>query len=145
MNAVSSKGRVSLKQSKSLEKKLARKMADLDAVMESRQQIDVKIKELQEEIENLQSAQLEQVFQQVKKSILKEGLRVDAEAVPSILQSIRDSQETGALPEKESAENQDETKTSTQDTSAHSYEEGYLPQEEENEPDMPVYNGSRLP
>ena len=132
-----------MKQSKSLEKKLARKMADLDAVMESRQQIDVKIKELQEEIENLQSAQLEQVFQQVKKTILKEGLRVDAEAVPGILQSIRDSQGTSALPEKESAE--DGEKTSAQAASAHSYEGGYLPQEEENESDMPAYNGSRLP
>ena len=131
--------------SKSLEKKLARKTADLDAAMESRQQIDGKIKELREEIETLQATQLEQVFQQVKKSILREGLHVDVETVPGILQSIRDHQETGALQKNESIEEKDKAKTSTHGTSDHSYDGSHLPQDEEHETAAPAHNGSRLP
>ncbi len=61
--------------SKTIEKRLERKQADLQSALESRQRIDEKIRGLREEIETLQSTQLEHVFQQVKKSILKEGLR----------------------------------------------------------------------
>jgi len=78
--------------SKTIEKRLEKKQADLQSALESRQRIDEKIRRLREEIETLQSTQLEHVFQQVKKSILKEGLRVDADAVSGILQSIRDNQ-----------------------------------------------------
>ena len=131
--------------SKSLEKKLARKMADLDAAMESRQQIDSKIKELREAIENLQSTQLEQVFQQVKKSILKEGLRVDADSVPGILQSIRDNQETNVLPGQESTSKKEDEENLTQDAPSNPEDGSYSPKEEENGLDVPAYNGSRLP
>ena len=131
--------------SKSLEKKLTRKMADLDAAMESRQQIDSKIKELREAIENLQSTQLEQVFQQVKKSILKEGLRVDADSVPGILQSIRESQEKDVPSGQESTSTKEDDENLTQNAPANPEDGSYFPKEEENGLDVPAYNGSRLP
>ena len=120
-------------------------MADLDAAMVSRQQIDGKIKELREEIETLQSTQLEHVFQQVKKSILKEGLRVDADAVSGILQSIRDNQGVSISEEKESGAGKEETGDALQEASPRSEDGSYFPQEVENGLDAPSYNGSRLP
>lgn len=117
-------------------------MADLDTAMESRQRIDGKIKGLREEIESLQSTQLEQIFQQVKKSILKEGLRVDADSVPSILQSIRECQEKDVPSGQESTSPKDDDENLAQDAPANSDD---LPQEEEDGLDVPAYNGSRLP
>ena len=80
--------------SKTLEKRLERKKTELHTAMKSRQQIEDKIRGLREDIDNLQSTQMEQVFQQVKKTILKEGLRVDAEVIPNILQMLRDYQDS---------------------------------------------------
>ena len=131
--------------SKSLEKKLARKMADLDAAMETRQQIEQKIRGLREEIETLQSTQLEQVFQQVKKSILKEGLHVDVEAIPGILETIREKQEGVALPESEPAEEKTASENVGEKAPSNRYNGSSLPQEEENEFDVPTFTGSRLP
>lgn len=141
------KGSRILKQSssKSLEKKLARKMADLDAAIESRQQIEQKIKGLREEIETLQSTQLEQVFQQVKKSILKEGLHVDAEAIPGILQTIRENQEEETPSKHETAKENPEAENGSEDALPNHYGDSSLPQEEENEPDVTTFTGSRLP
>ena len=141
------KGSMILKQSssKSLEKKLARKMADLDAAIESRQQIEQKIKGLREEIETLQSTQLEQVFQQVKKSILKEGLHVDAENVSGILQSIRENQEEEIPSEQETAKENPKAENGSEDAPSNHYGGSSLPQEEENEPDVPTFTGSRVP
>lgn len=120
-------------------------MADLDAAMENRQQIEQKIRGLREEIETLQSTQLEQVFQQVKKSILKEGLHVDAEAIPGILQTIREKQEDVALPESDLAEEKTDSVNVGEKTLSSHNDGSYLPQEEENEFDVPTFTGSRLP
>ena len=131
--------------SKTIEKRLERKQADLQSAVESRQRIDEKIRGLREEIETLQSTQLEHVFQQVKKSILKEGLRVDADAVSGILQSIRDNQGISISEEKESDAGKEETGDALQEASPRSEDGSYFPQEEENGLDAPSYNGSRLP
>lgn len=131
--------------SKSLEKKLARKMADLDAAMENRQQIEQKIRRLREEIETLQSTQLEQVFQQVKKSILKEGLHVDAEAIPGILKTIREKQEEEVSSKQEPAKENSKAENGREDVPSNRYDGSSFPQEEENEFDVPTFTGSRLP
>lgn len=131
--------------SKSLEKKLARRMADLDAAMETRQQIEQKIRGLREEIENLQSTQLEQVFQQVKKSILKEGLHVDAEAIPGILQTIRGNQEGEAASKQETTEEKAVSENVDERASANHNDSSFLLQEEENEFDVQTFTSSRLP
>lgn len=131
--------------SKTIEKRLEKKQADLQSALESRQRIDEKIRGLREEIETLQSTQLEHVFQQVKKSILKEGLRVDADAVSGILQSIRDNQGISISEEQESGAGNEETGNIVQNAPS-SYEDGsYFHQEEESAPGAPSYNSSRLP
>ena len=131
--------------SKTIEKRLERKQADLQTAMESRQRIDEKIRGLREEIETLQSTQLEHVFQQVKKSILKEGLRVDADAVSGILQSIRDNQGITISEEKKSDEGKEETGNTVQNAPSGYGDGSYFSQEEENGLDDPSYNGGRLP
>ena len=129
--------------SKSLEKRLEKKKADLDAAIESRKQIEQKIKGLREEIETLQSTQLEQVFQQVKKSILKEGLHVDAENVSGILQSIRENQDTPTLQKQESmeetksADNLQEVPVTEQNENAPLFQEG------EDDLEAETHNNSR--
>ena len=131
--------------SKTIEKRLERKKTDLQSALESRQRIDEKIRGLREEIETLQSTQLEHVFQQVKKSILKEGLRVDADAVSGILQSIRDNQGISISEKKESGAGKEGT-GNTEQTAPSSNEDGsYFHQEEESAPGAPSYNSSRLP
>lgn len=130
--------------SKTIEKRLERKQADLQSALESRQRIDEKIRGLREEIETLQSTQLEHVFQQVKKSILKEGLRVDADAVSGILQSIRDNQGISISEEKESGAGNEGTGNTVQN--APSYADGsFFQKEEESASGIPSYNGNRLP
>lgn len=131
--------------SKTIEKRLEKKRADLQTAMESCQRIDEKIRGLREEIETLQSTQLEHVFQQVKKSIMKEGLRVDADAVSGILQSIRDNQGINISEEKESDAGKGETGNTVQNVSSSYEDDIYLSQEEENAFDAPSYNGGRLP
>lgn len=120
-------------------------MADLDAAMENRQQIEQKIRRLREEIETLQSTQLEQVFQQVKKSILKEGLHVDAEAIPGILETIREKQEEEVSSKQEPAKENSEAENGREDVPSNRYDGSSFPQEEENEFDVPTFTGSRLP
>ena len=131
--------------SKSLEKKLERKRADLATAIETRQQIDQKIKKLREEIDTLQSTQLEQVFQQVKKSILKEGLHLDAEAIPGILQTIREKQDEGVSPEHTPKEKNETAEQSNDRAISSPYDESDLPQEEETGSEVTTYSGSRLP
>lgn len=77
---------------KSIEKKLERKNAELQTAMETRRELETKIRGLKEEIETMQSARLEHVFQNVKKAILKENLSVTPEAVSGLLESLRKSQ-----------------------------------------------------
>jgi len=118
------------KASKSVEKRLERKRADLQAALENRKKIDGKIHELKDEIEKLQSAQLEQVFHQVKKSILKEGLRVDAETIPDILQMLRSSQDGEGVVDAdniEPVEGTASTSSATDNDDYHSEKQGVQP------------------
>ena len=131
--------------SKTIEKRLEKKQADLQSALESRQRIDEKIRRLREEIETLQSTQLEHVFQQVKKSILKEGLRVDADAVSGILQSIRDNQGISISEEKESDAGNEGTGNTVQNAPSGYADGSFFQKEGESAPDAPSYNGSRLP
>ncbi len=77
---------------KSIEKKLERKNAELQNAVETRKELEIKIRGLKEEIATMQSAKLEYVFQNVKKAILKENLSVTPEAVSGILDTLRKSQ-----------------------------------------------------
>ena len=62
---------------KLIEKKLARKKAELQTAIESCRQLETRIHELHEEIENLQAARLENIFQHIKKEALKEDLNIE--------------------------------------------------------------------
>ena len=131
--------------SKSLEKRLEKKKADLNAAIESRKQIEQKIKGLREEIETLQSTQLEQVFQQVKKSILKEGLHVDAENVSGILQSIRENQDTLPLQKHEPMEEM-KSADNLQEVPVNEHDENTsLPKQNEDDLEVDTHNDNRLP
>lgn len=71
---------------------MERKNAELQNAVETRKELEIKIRGLKEEIATMQSAKLEYVFQNVKKAILKENLSVTPEAVSGILDTLRKSQ-----------------------------------------------------
>ena len=88
---------------KSIEKKLERKNAELQNAVETRKELEIKIRGLKEEIATMQSAKLEYVFQNVKKAILKENLSVTPEAVSGMLDTLRNSQGDNTDTEKHSS------------------------------------------
>ena len=72
-----------------LDKKLAKKNAELQEVRETRKKLEDKEKEIKSAIEKLQNQKIEFIFEQVKKEIKSENLNVTSSAVDPLLEVLR--------------------------------------------------------
>ena len=77
-----------------LDKKLAKKNAELQEVRETRQKLLDKEKEIKSAIEKLQNQKIEFIFEQVKKEIKSENLNVTSSAVMPLLEVLRKNHQT---------------------------------------------------
>ena len=77
-----------------IEKKLAKKNAELQEVRETRKKLEDKEKEIKSAIEKLQNQKIEFIFEQVKKEIKSENLNVTSSAVMPLLEVLRKNHQT---------------------------------------------------
>lgn len=77
-----------------LDKKLAKKNAELQEVRETRKKLEDKEKEIKSAIEKLQNQKIEFIFEQVKKEIKSENLNVTSSAVIPLLEVLRKNHQT---------------------------------------------------
>ena len=77
-----------------LDKKLAKKNAELQEVRETRKKLEDKEKEIKSAIEKLQNQKIEIIFEQVKKEIKSENLNVTSSAVTPLLEVLRKNHQT---------------------------------------------------
>ena len=87
-----------------IEKKLAKKNAELQEVRETRKKLEDKEKEIKSAIEKLQNQKIEFIFEQVKKEIKSENLNVTSSAVTPLLEVLRKNHQTLEI-ESESVDN----------------------------------------
>ena len=77
-----------------LDKKLAKKNAELQEVRETRKKLEDKEKAIKSAIEKLQNQKIEFIFEQVKKEIKSENLNVTSSAVTPLLEVLRKNHQT---------------------------------------------------
>lgn len=77
-----------------LDKKLAKKNAELQEVRETRKKLEDKEKAIKSAIEKLQNQKIEIIFEQVKKEIRSENLNVTSSAVMPLLEVLRKNHQT---------------------------------------------------
>jgi len=77
-----------------LDKKLAKKNAELQEVRETRKKLEDKEKAIKSAIEKLQNQKIEIIFEQVKKEIKSENLNVTSSAVMPLLEVLRKNHQT---------------------------------------------------
>ena len=77
-----------------LDKKLAKKNAELQEVRETRKKLEDKEKAIKSDIEKLQNQKIEFIFEQVKKEIRSENLNVTSSAVMPLLEVLRKNHQT---------------------------------------------------
>lgn len=77
-----------------LDKKLAKKNAELQEVRETRKKLEDKEKAIKSAIEKLQNQKIEFIFEQVKKEIKSENLNVTLSAVIPLLEVLRKNHQT---------------------------------------------------
>ena len=77
-----------------LDKKLAKKNAELQEVRETRKKLEDKEKAIKSAIEKLQNQKIEIIFEQVKKEIKSENLNVTSSAVNPLLEVLRKNHQT---------------------------------------------------
>lgn len=77
-----------------LDKKLAKKNAELQEVRETRKKLEDKEKAIKSAIEKLQNQKIEFIFEQVKKEIRSENLNVTSSAVMPLLEVLRKNHQT---------------------------------------------------
>ena len=77
-----------------LDKKLAKKNAELQEVRETRKKLEDKEKAIKSAIEKLQNQKIEIIFEQVKKEIKSENLNVTSSAVTPLLEVLRKNHQT---------------------------------------------------
>jgi len=77
-----------------LDKKLAKKNAELQEVRETRKKLEDKEKAIKSAIEKLQNQKIEFIFEQVKKEIKSENLNVTSSAVIPLLEVLRKNHQT---------------------------------------------------
>ena len=78
---------------KTIEKKLAKKNAELVELRDFRRKLDAKEKEICAEIEKLQNEKVEFIFTQVKKEIKNENLDVSSGSILPLLEVLRKNQQ----------------------------------------------------
>ena len=84
-----------------IEKKLAKKNAELQEVREARQKLADKEKEISASIDKLQNQKIEVIFEQVKKEIKSENLKVSSASIIPLLEVLRNSRQIEDDNEKE--------------------------------------------
>ena len=72
-----------------IDKKLAKKNAELQEVRETRKKLEDKEKEIKSAIEKLQNQKIEIIFEQVKKEIKSENLNLTSSSVGTLLEVLR--------------------------------------------------------
>ena len=81
---------MSLNSMKKLEEKLEKKKSKLKTLENRKSEIEEKIKNIQKQIEDLESSQ----FEQLKKSAKKENIEIRASDIPEILKLIKELQKS---------------------------------------------------
>ena len=76
-----------------IEKKLAKKTAELQEVRETRQKLLDKEKEISASIDKLQNQKIEVIFEQVKKEIKSENLNVSSASILPLLEVLRNNRQ----------------------------------------------------
>ena len=76
-----------------IEKKLAKKNAELQEVRETRQKLLDKEKEISASIDKLQNQKIEVIFEQVKKEIKSENLNVSSASILPLLEVLRNNRQ----------------------------------------------------
>ena len=76
-----------------IEKKLAKKNAELQEVRETRQKLLDKEKEISASIDKLQNQKVEVIFKQVKKEIKSENLNVSSASIMPLLEVLRNNRQ----------------------------------------------------
>ena len=82
-----------MKQLKMLEKKLAKKNAELLEVRDFRKKLDDKEKEICAAIEKIQNQKIEIIFEQVKKEIRNKNLDISSASVLTIVDALKNNQQ----------------------------------------------------
>ena len=96
-----------MKQLKMLEKKLAKKNAELLEVRDFRKKLDDKEKEICSAIEKIQNQKIEIIFEQVKKEIRNKNLDISSASVLTIVDALKNNQQI--LSSEENFETDDES------------------------------------
>ena len=96
-----------MKQLKMLEKKLAKKNAELLEVRDFRKKLDDKEKEICSAIEKIQNQKIEIIFEQVKKEIRNKNLDISSASVLTIIDALKNNQQI--LQTEENFETDDES------------------------------------
>ena len=76
-----------------IDKKLAKKNAELQEVRETRQKLLDKEKEISASIDKLQNQKIEVIFEQVKKEIKSENLNVSSASILPLLEVLRNNRQ----------------------------------------------------
>ena len=76
-----------------IDKKLAKKNAELQEIRETRQKLADKEKEICASIDKLQNQKIEVIFEQVKKEIKSENLKVSSESIIPLLEVLRNTRQ----------------------------------------------------
>ena len=82
-----------MKQLKMLEKKLAKKNAELIEVRDFRKKLDDKEKEICAAIDKIQNQKIEFIFEQVKKEIRNKNLDISSASVLTIVDALKNNQQ----------------------------------------------------
>ena len=78
---------------KMIDKKLAKKNAELQEIRETRQKLADKEKEICASIDKLQNQKIEVIFEQVKKEIKSENLKVSSASIMPLLEVLRNTRQ----------------------------------------------------
>ena len=97
---------------KSLEKKLEKKNAEL---IEVRNKLDDKEKEICAEIEKLQSQKIEIIFEEIKRAVRNDNIDVSSAAILPVLEALRNNQQTTEISSSEENDSVPVTTTETLD------------------------------
>ena len=83
-----------------IDKKLAKKNAELQVLRKTRQKLADKEKEICASIDNLQNQKIEVIFEQVKKEIKNENLNVSSASIIPLLDVLRTKHQVADVVQK---------------------------------------------
>ena len=87
-----------------IDNKLAKKNAELQEIRETRQKLADKEKEICASIDKLQNQKIEVIFEQVKKEIKSENLKVSSASIIPLLEVLRNTRQIEDDSENEESE-----------------------------------------